>query len=418
MSYRSLLTRPVLAWCAVSAAARVPVAMAPLALVFLVRERPGGYSLGAVLAACYVVGEIAGAPLLGARLRPERARRQLAGGLAGGAAAFTGLGLPHGAHPVLLGALACVAGAAPAAAGGGMRALLTALVPPGAVTRAMSLESMLGSGVWAAAPAATTGLALGAAPYAPMLLAGGLMAASVAGLWLLPGGWAADDTDRGGASVTRLLARAWPVYLLGAASMTLLALAELVLPALLEQRGVAVGWAGPLLVGYALGMGVGAFLYGLRPWPGRLPVQGLVLLAGVTGCVLVLALAPSPAAVAAGLLVGGVLQAGVSLSRNLTLRQVLPPSVLAAGFSVMYASVGAGYAVTGALAGGLLRVAAPSTAILAGVGLTVLVAGVAAVAEHRTYRAAASSGPVQEPVSEAGPADSADPGAVARKVRR
>ncbi|MGY1579847.1 hypothetical protein [Streptomyces sp. MN13] len=60
MTYRDLATRPVLTWSLVAVAARMPVAMAPLAVVFLVRERPGGYSLGALLAAAYVLGEIVG----------------------------------------------------------------------------------------------------------------------------------------------------------------------------------------------------------------------------------------------------------------------------------------------------------------------------------------------------------------------
>ncbi|WP_443049630.1 hypothetical protein [Streptomyces sp. HD] len=75
------------------------------ALVFLVRERPGGYTLGATLAAAHVIGEIAGAPVLGMRLAPARGRRHLAVGLAGGAVGFMGLGVLAGAHPVLLTAL-------------------------------------------------------------------------------------------------------------------------------------------------------------------------------------------------------------------------------------------------------------------------------------------------------------------------
>ncbi|MET8559248.1 hypothetical protein ABZV75_01150 [Streptomyces flaveolus] len=43
----------------------------------------------------------------------------------------------------------------------------------------------------------------------------------------------------------------------------------------------------------------------------------------------------------------------------LSLREVLPPDVLAAGYSVMYAAVGAGYAATGSLAGVLLPCTAP-----------------------------------------------------------
>ncbi|MDX6364560.1 MAG: hypothetical protein QOC85_3570, partial [Streptomyces sp.] len=120
MSYRDVASRQVLTWAVVAVGARLPVAMAPLALVFLVRERPGGYALGAILAAAYVIGEIVGAPLLGMRMRPERARTQMAAGLAAGAVGFAGLGAFPGAHAMVLGAFAFLAGAAPAATPGGL----------------------------------------------------------------------------------------------------------------------------------------------------------------------------------------------------------------------------------------------------------------------------------------------------------
>ncbi|MEU3605197.1 MFS transporter [Streptomyces sp. NPDC035033] len=386
MSYRELATRPVLTWCAVTTAARAPVAMAPLALVFLVRERPGGYSLGAVLAAVYVIGEIVAAPVLGLRMRAERARPQMAAGLAVGAAGFAGLGWASGAHPVVLGALAFLAGAGPVAVSAGLRALLTGMVPERSVTQALSLESMLTFGIWAAAPALTTGLALGAGPGAPLLLQGVLMALGLAGLWLLPAGWAAEARPKDGTARRALLA-AWPVYVLGAASLTLLALAELILPALLEQRGIGIGWAGPLLAGFSLGSVAGSFLYGLRStWPGPLPAQSLLLVLGVTAGVAAVALLPGALALGVALAAAGLLQAPAMLTRNLALRRVLPPSALAAGYSIMYAAVGAGYAASGTLAGGLLRVVAPSTAILCGVGLTLLLVAVAALGERRLVR--------------------------------
>ncbi|WP_432752896.1 MFS transporter [Streptomyces sp. JL2001] len=404
MSYRALATRPVLAWSAVTVAGRMPVAMAPLALVLLVRERPGGYTLGAVLAAVYVLGEILAAPVLGIRMNAERARPQLASGLAVGALGFAGLGLLDGAHPAVLCGLAFAAGAGPAAVPGGLRALLTSLVPEHAVTQAMSMESVLTFGIWAGAPALTTGFALGVDPAVPLLLQGGLMAVAVTGLRLLPGGWKAEGgPGAGGEPVRRLLARAWPVYVTGAASLTLLALAELVLPALLEQRGIGIGWAGPLLAGFAAGSALGAFLYGLRgDWPGRLTAQSLVLILGVSGGVVLVALLPWTAAIAVALVLAGLLQAPAMLTRNLALRRILPPSVLAAGYSVMYAAVGAGYAASGSLAGGLLQVVAPSTAILWGVGLTLLLTAVGAVGERRLAEAAPAAQPV----------------APARKVRR
>ncbi|MEV7341581.1 MFS transporter [Streptomyces sp. NPDC093544] len=392
MSYRDVATKQVLAWAAVAIGARAPVAMTPLALVFLTRERPGGYTLGAALAAAYVLGEIAGAPLLGMRLRPQDARPHLATGLAIGSVGFAGLGAFPDAHPAILAALAALAGAAPAAAPGGLRALLTSLVPKRAVTQALSTESMLTFGIWSLTPAAVTGLALGVAPRVPLLLAAALMASSVAGLWLLPAGWAADETDRDGESMSRILARAWPAYVTGAASLSLLALSELVLPALLEQRDMGVGWAGPLLTGLALGSAAGAFLYGLRGWPGQLRTRSVVLLCAMSGCVALAALIPALAWMATALVLAGVLQAGAMLTRNLSLREMLPPSALAAGYSVMYAAVGVGYAATGSLAGVLLNVVAPSTAILAGVGLTLLLTFVGALGESRRVRVRAAGG--------------------------
>lgn len=383
MSYRDVASRRTLAWAAVAVGARMPVAMAPLAVVFLVRERDGGYSLGAMLAAVYVIGEIAGAPLLGMRMRAERARPQLAAGLAVGAAGFVALGALPDAHAAVLAVCAFVAGAAPAAAPGGLRALLNSLVPEKSVAQAMSAESVLTFLIWAVAPAAVTGLALGVSPGLPLVLAAVLMALSVAGLWLLPEGWRADESDREGQSMLRIMARAWPVYVTGAASLSLLALAELVLPALLEQRSISVGMAGPLLAGLAVGSAVGSFVYGLRTWPGRLRTQSLVLMLSVSGCLAVVALLPSAGWLAVGLCVAGVLQAGAMLTRNLALREVLPPSALAAGYSVMYAAIGAGYAASGSLAGALLSVTTPSTAILAGVGLSVVLTLVGGLAEVR-----------------------------------
>ncbi|MEV0484273.1 MFS transporter [Streptomyces sp. NPDC050508] len=373
MTYRDVVSRQVLTWACTTIGARMPVAMAPLALVFLVRERPGGYSLGAILAAAYVIGEIGGAPVLGMRLRPERARVHLAVGLAFGTLGFLGLGVFPDAHPAVLAGFAVVAGAAPAAATGGLRTLLSELVPARSVAQALSVESILTAGVWAVSPAAVAGLALGVAPRVPLLLAAGLMAWSVAGLWLLPAAWGVDDTGgAGGAGVPllRVLIGAWPVYVTGAASMALLGLSELVLPALLEQRGIGVGWSGPLLTGMAVGGGLGAFVYGLRGWPGLLRTRSVLLMAGTSTCVALAALIPATAGIAVALVVGGTLQSGAMLTRNLSLREVLPPSTLAAGYSIMYAAAGAGYAATGSLAGALLKVAAPSTAILAGVGLT------------------------------------------------
>ncbi|MFI0981226.1 MFS transporter [Streptomyces sp. NPDC021093] len=383
MSYRALATRPLLTLAAVTVAARLPVAMAPLAVVLLVRERPGGYSVGAALAAVYVIGEVVGASVLGPRLKARRARPALAVGLGMGALAFAGLGVCAQAHPVVLGVLAAVAGAAPGVVPGGLRALLTSLVEEAAVAKAFSADAILSYAVWAASPALATWLALGIDPVVPMFLAAVLMAATVAGLWGLPAGWSADEADRRGVSMARTLASAWPLYVTGAAGLSLLALAELVLPALLEQRGMAVGWAGPLLAAYSLAAAIGAYTYGLRTWPGSPERQSLVLLVAVALVVGASAVVPVLGWIGAGLVLAGLLQSGVQIARSLSLRNALPPSAFAAGYSMMYAAVGAGYAASAVLAGAVQSVAAPSTAILAGAGLCLVLTAVAAVGERR-----------------------------------
>lgn len=196
MGYGELATRPVLSWGLVTFASRLPVAMAPLALVFLVHERPGGYALGAGLAAGYVVGEVVGAAVLGPWLRPERARVQLAAGFGVGAASFAGAGLLPHAHPLVLGGFAFAAGAAPAAAPGGLRTLLTSRLSDSLVVKALSMESVLTYGIWAVAPAVTGVLALSVASPLPLVLGAAFMAAATAGMWALPAGWEADSDDR------------------------------------------------------------------------------------------------------------------------------------------------------------------------------------------------------------------------------
>jgi len=351
-----------------------------------------------------VIGEVVGASVLGPRLNPERARVHLAAGLTLGACSFAGLGLLPHASLFVLGIFAVLAGAAPAAAPGGLRALLISQVPDALVVRALSAESVLTYVVWTVAPALTVTLALSVAPSGPLVLAGALMAAAAAGMWALPAGWEAASGDREGASMARTLARVWPIYVTGASGASVVALAELVLPGLLHQRAIAVGWAGPLLAGFSIASVLGAVLYGVRgTWPGSLRAQSLVLLLGVTACVALAARVPTLAWIAGALVLAGPLEAAVLLTRNLSLREALPPSAHAAGYSVLYAATGVGYAASATLAGAVQSAAAPSAAILAGVGLTLLLTAVSALGElaprrrGRAHRGGTSGVPASQP---------------------
>jgi hypothetical protein len=357
-----------------------------MALVFLSRQSPAGYALGARLASAYVLGEVAGASALGARLGRGRLRRQLSAGLMVGALAFGALPLAGSApSPVLIG-LSFLAGAAPAACPGGIRAMLTGLVADGAVPRALSAEATLTQIIWAAAPALVVFLALRVHPGAPLLVAALLAAAAAILLPRLPEPREPEPADRVAVPLARTLLSGWPIYLTAAAAMAMLATAELVLPALLEQRQVAVGWAGPLLAGFALASAAGAICYGLRTWPGTVRAQSLVLLAVTAGCLFLVTVLPGLPGIAAGLLLAGVFQSGAMVTRNLSLRERLPPRAHAAAYSVMYAVGAVGYSLTAALSAVALGLTDPSVAILGGIAVTLLITAVSAVAERRPAR--------------------------------
>ncbi|MGZ3143028.1 hypothetical protein ACVDFE_13755 [Lentzea chajnantorensis] len=370
------MSRPLLLWGLVAAGSRLPVAMAPLALVFLGRSTSGGYALGAGAAALYVVGEIAGSAVLGARL--GRSRGQLPAGMVVGALAFAVLPFVDG--PVLL-AVVFVAGAAPAAAPGGTRAILTSLVPESRAARALSGEAVLSQVVWAAAPALVVFLALQVHPGVPLVLAAAFFLVGALGLRWLP---APEPVT---APISRSLWRAWPIYLTGTASNAVFAATELMLPALLEQRGIAVGWAGPLLAWFALACAGGAVLYGLRTWPGSLRVQCLVLLVAMSGSIALVAVLPGVAGIAAGLLVAGLFQSGAMVSRSLALRERLPSYAHAPAYSVMYAAAGVGYSASAGISAVAMEAFSASAAVLVGVGITLVVVVVSAAGERPVVKA-------------------------------
>jgi hypothetical protein len=360
--------------------------MAPLALVFVVRDRPGGYALGGALAAAYVVGEVFGAGLLvGPRLSAVRARGQLAAGLTGGAVAFSGLGLLHHASPWILAALAVLAGVAPSAAPGGLRALLIAQLPEGLAVKALSVESVLTYVVWAIAPALTAVLTFRVAAPAPLVVAAAAMACAAVGMFSIPQRPPPASVESVAVrSRLRILARAWPIYLTSAAANALLAVAELVLPALLDQRAIDVEWTGPLLAGFSIASAVGAIVYGLRVrWPGSIRAQTFWLQIAVAGCVGAVALTDSVALIGGALVLAGVLAAGVYVARMLLLRHAIPPDAHAAAYSMMYAAGAVGYSSSAAFTSFIQNVAEPSAAILYGTALTVLLTITSALGQRR-----------------------------------
>jgi hypothetical protein len=386
VSYRILASRAIVAWALVALLSRLPVAMAPLAMVFLARAREEGYALGGILAGAYIAGEVVGALTLGAMLRAEKMRGQIGAGLAVAAIAFACMGFYPSAPPALLLVLSFVAGAAPAASPGAMRTLLTRMVPESDVARALSAEAILTEIIWMAAPAIVVLAALQAGRGVPLAMAAGCLAVAALGVLTLISGTATerdDDARTSGATKVRVLAAAWPVYVTSAAALSLVAAAELALPALLEHRNLSVGLAGVMLSAFAIVSAAGAYVYGLRAWPGAVRTQSTVCLFATAAGITLTAVMPGLAGIAIGIVAAGVFQSVVMVSRNLSLRERLPADLHAFGYSIMYAVQGVGYSLSAVLIAFSLARFTPPVAILAGVAFTVVLAAVAAASELR-----------------------------------
>ncbi|MBT2533917.1 hypothetical protein J7E83_17660 [Arthrobacter sp. ISL-48] len=384
--YLELLQRDVILWAAMSLISKLPVAMAPVAMVFLAREAPEGYSRGAVLAAVYVAGEVVGALLLG-RAQRGTSRAGVAAGFIVGAVAFGMLALlGSGILPAAIG-LAFLAGAAPAAAPGALRAHLTGLVREELVPKALSIETTLTQITWAAAPALVVFLALNVSAAAPIWCAAALAAGGCVLIFVTRsfGNNRQQEhrpaVESNEAQRSRGLLSGWPIYLMSASAMIMLASVELVIPALLEFRGIAVCWAGPLLVAFAASSALGAVGYGSLKWSGRASTQSHVFLAVTAAALTVVALVGDIIVLAAFLAIGGLFQSGVLITRNLALRERLPAHLHAGGYSMMYAVQGVGYGIAASLSAVIMQIGTPQDAAVAGIVAAVALTMVSAVGE-------------------------------------
>lgn len=382
--YRSIATREVLIWGLAALVNKLPIAMAPLAFVFLARELPGGYALGATLAAVWVIAEVVGAPLLGMWFSARHARAHLGFGLGLGAVSYAVLAYGQSLPTWVLFAVTFLSGFGPAASPGGMRALLTNLVPERDAPKVLSAEVVLNGLVWAAAPALVAVLALQAGPGVPMALGAALNVAAIVLVCCLPKLTVTEDEEsrpRAGSRV-RTLMSAWPIYLTAAASMAMVSTMELVLPALLESKGMPVAAVAPLLVVFWVSSVVGGFLYGRRTWPGTVRAQGFVVLLITITALSLVAVVPGVVAIGMTLAVGGVFQSCVLVTRNLSLRERLPTASHTAGYAIMYATTGVGYSIVAVTAALVMAYASPTIAILGGGAISVIIALASGFAER------------------------------------
>jgi hypothetical protein len=133
-----------------------------------------------------------------------------------------------------------------------------------------------------------------------------------------------------------------------------------------------------------IGVLIAVAKYGLGTWPGSVRAQSLVFLAVTAGCLFLITVLPGMPGIAAGLLLAGVCQSGVMVTRSLSLRERRPQHAHAAAYSVMYAVGGLGYSLAASRSALALDLASPSVAILGGVAITLLITAISAMAERHT----------------------------------
>ncbi|MEU4249948.1 MFS transporter [Amycolatopsis sp. NPDC026612] len=332
------------AWAVATIGSRLPVAMAPLALVLVGHEASGGYAFGGLLVVAHTLGEACAAPVAGTLVDKWSPRRMLAPCLAVEALLFVALAVSvtADAPPAVLLATAALAGAIPAGAPGGLRSTLTHVVGPAALPRALSLDTVLNQACWGLAPILASVTATLFSPTMTIALVAAIPAmGTVAALWLPRTPPHREDVARTALwPLARLLGRS---LLLTAVLRLLLGAMTVVAPPLFESAlsGVALG-------AYAIGTGLGSLLYSARrTWPGSHEQQADVCLA-LLGAVVVSCFFFQGSTFLLCLYgLAGLLEGPVVLARSLHLERILPADRRATGFSLQYAAIGWGFAAGG-----------------------------------------------------------------------
>jgi hypothetical protein len=376
--------KQVTKYASVTVLARTADAGAAVGVVLLAAAGTGGARLGGLLAAALTAPHLLGTRIGRLVDRSGDARRPLAIGCAGYAAA-----LALGTGALALGWL-WVGGAALLAAGacaplltGGFSSLTSGLGANPA--RARGIDTLTYGVAGTAGPAAVAALAALTSPATSLLvLAGASLLSAVAVRWL-PAGHAADPRwASGGRAVlmtVRPLRRVTVTTVLAAAIGGMLAVLAVLLAGPVTGRPADGAW----LIG-AMGLGnlAGSAVVALRPLTGEPVRASLALSAALGGAYLLVAVAPGYPLLLPAFAVVGLLTAPW-LTATLTAREVYAPpgrraEVYAgmAGWKITASSVGTALA-------GLLAGVPPRETLAVGAGL-VLVGAVAMALDRPAAR--------------------------------
>lgn len=405
-------------WCAVLACVRLPAAMAPLVLVLAGRAASGSFAFGGVLAAAHAISEAALAAPSGRFIDRLRARDRhaaqvwIAGLLTLEAAAFAALAVTAAmgaAKPILL-ALTALAGGVASGVPGALRAELSELVSEDLLQRALAVDAVLLEAVWVAAPVLAAVLVAGVSATAA-LIAMACAAAAAAAMTLTGRGRGRtharvpQQPARVRAHAGLLSRRAVAVLITSAAMGYAEGSIGVALPPMLEQLGNEPAAAGLLLAVLSAASIIGGLVYSRlhARWQLDAHRRADVLLALLAAGVIALSQAGSQLQLAVTVAAVGLVVAPLNATRSYAMQRSAPPGRQAEAFSLMYASMGGGWGLSGLGLGLLLGVVGADGALAVAGALALAVALVSLLVEtllprgrRRARDAALAAGPVGE----------------------
>jgi MFS family permease len=345
---------------------RMPIGMAGLAIVLLVRQTGGSYATAGLVAGCYAVSLGVTAPLLGRLIDRVGQTRVLLGTAAVCAAAFVALAVAAEAgSPVLLPVLAALGGASLPPVAACLRALWSELLGRGAeLQAAFSVEAIVQELIFVVGPPL---VALLTAVFAPAAAMVGIAVLLLAGV----GAFASAPASRAWRPERRAADWAGPLRSPGirAVLVCIVVLAaafgavEVAVPALAERLGSRT-LAGPLLALWAVGSMLGGLAFGGRG-TGRPPERRLVgMLVLVAAGIAALALTATRLQLGAGMVAAGLGIAPAIACLYLLVDRLAPAGTVTEAFTWVNSGFGIGIAAGNASGGGVVHRVGPDAVFL------------------------------------------------------
>jgi MFS family permease len=360
MAYRRILSQPhVLALCAASVLARLPVGMGSVALVIFLHDRTGSFAVAGLAAGAFTIGLGLTSPLLG-RLVDRRGPRPviIPAALVTAAALVLVVVLAEaGAGTAALVAVSGLAGGSTPPIGGLLRQLWPRLVGEADLVGGYVVDSLLIEVFFVAGPLLTGMMAAAIDPASPLLAAAGCgvlgavwfaAVPTVGALELAP----AEHRTRAGAlaspAIRLLVFTGIPIGIT-------FGVFDVIYPAFGAAHGnSALG--GVFIAATAIGSAIGALVYGAQSHRFRTAAQGSIALAiyQPLACLPLLLPDTNLAMLLLAALAGSYIAPATNL-RNQIAQATMPPGTGTETFTWLALSLTVGASAGAALAGPLVQ---------------------------------------------------------------